>query len=562
MGNANSAQTGLITAAVVYHAYRSRGQYGFQTVLHLFTSSLTDPSFFNILAGDILGLLVLFRVLRFVRSLRGLSVSEMRSALGNAVFRLLQKVPGASAKIQGEFDKQMGAIEKSLKPQDREQIFTLPEEGLADEELLSKMTVLRDREVAKWQDGLVSGAVYHGEEKHLQVLDKAYSLFNVTNPLHADIWPSIMKFEAEVISMTASFVDGGTKDVCGTMTSGGTESIIMSVKAHRAWMRSAKGITEPELIAPDTAHAAFDKACDMMCIKHIKVPVDPVTHKVDIRAVKRAITSNTIMLVGSAPQFPHGIIDPIEELSQLAVKHHIGLHVDCCLGGFVLPFARQLGYDIPKFDFGLPGVTAMSLDTHKYGYASKGTSIVLYRNPEVRKHQYFVYVNWPGGIYATPSTAGSRPGGLIAACWASMVRLGLKGYQDQTRKIMETTQLIRKGIDKIPGVYVLGDPKAMVVAFGSKEFNIYNIGDKMSHRGWSLNALQRPACLHICVTVPHTKYYERFLKELAEAVEEVRAAGGKVATDGAAPLYGATSSLPNGPIEDMVCSYMDIVLKV
>ena len=314
--------------------------------------------------------------------------------------------------------------------------------------------------------------------------------------MHFDTWPSSVKFEAEIVSMTANMLGADkTKDeIAGTVSSGGTESILLAMKTYRDWGRAEKWITKPEMIVPTTAHAAFDKASQFFNIKAVRVPVG-ADFRADVEATRAAITKNTVVIVGSAPPFPHGIVDPIEELSELAREHNIGFHTDACLGGFVLPWAEKLGYPVPPFDFRLPGVTSMSADTHKYGYAAKGTSVVLYRGNELRRHQYYMIADWPGGLYLSPTLAGSRPGALSAACWAALISIGEKGYLEATRRILETADLLKKAIGDIPELYVFGDP-LFNVAFSSRELDIYAVSDQMGKRGWGLNGLQHPPCVH------------------------------------------------------------------
>ena len=249
--------------------------------------------------------------------------------------------------------------------------------------------------------------------------------------------------------------------------------------------------------------------------------------RADVSAVEAAINDNTVAVVGSAPGFPHGVIDPIEEMSELAREAGVGFHTDCCLGGFVLPWAEQLGYPVPPFDFRLPGVTSLSADTHKFGYAAKGTSVVLYRTPELRLHQYYRTATWMGGLYYSPTFAGSRPGALSAECWAAMVAFGEQGYLDATGAILRAAATIRRGIESIPELTVLGDP-LWVIAFASDTLDVYGITDQMGQRGWSLNGLQRPAAAHICVTLRHTQpgVAERFVADLESSVEALRGAPG------------------------------------
>ena len=300
-----------------------------------------------------------------------------------------------------------------------------------------------------WKDGFVSGAVYHGDPEHIEFLNKVYAINSQSNPLHADVWPSATKFEAEIVAMTANMLGGVGQDICGTVSSGGTESIMLAMKTYRDQARQEKGITRPEMVVPITAHAAFDKASQYFNIKTLHIPVDE-TFRADVNAARKAITRNTIVVVGSAPAFPHGTIDPIEELSELARERGIGFHTDACLGGFVLPWAEKLGYPVPPFDFRLPGVTSMSADTHKFGYAAKGTSVVLYRGKALRHYQYYTATDWPGGLYFSPTFAGSRPGALSAACWAAMVSIGAEGYMNATQKILVTAEAIKAAFAKFP----------------------------------------------------------------------------------------------------------------
>jgi sphinganine-1-phosphate aldolase len=278
--------------------------------------------------------------------------------------------------------------------------------------------------------------------------------------------------------------------------------------------------------------------------------------------MKKAINRHTICVVGSAVSFPHGVIDPIEELSELARKRGIGFHTDACLGGFVLPWATELGYEVPPFDFRLPGVTSMSADTHKYGYAAKGTSVVLYRNYDLRHYQYYKVADWPGGLYFSPTFAGSRPGALSAACWAAMVSIGRSGYLDATRRILETGAKIRAGIEAIPELKVLGDP-LWVIAFGSDELDIYRVLDFMTKRNWNLNGLHHPPSVHIAVTLRHTQQgvAERFVEDLAAAVAHAKANPHEAG--GMAPVYGMASTVPvQGVVTDLLERYLDVLYEV
>ena len=456
----------------------------------------------------------------------------------------------------------MADLEGSVKPyKDKFSTFTqLPQTGRDRDEILHEMESMHAHEDEIWKDGFVSGAVYHGDQEHIEFLSKVYALNSQSNPLHADVWPSATKFEAEIVAMAADMLNGQGGDVCGTLSSGGTESIMLAMKAYRDWARETKGITRPEMIVPITAHAAFDKASQYFGIKTVHIPVDSM-FRADVNAACKAISRNTVVIVGSAPSFPHGAIDPVEELSELARHHNIGFHTDACLGGFILPWAEKLGYPVPKFDFRLPGVTSMSVDTHKYGYAAKGTSVILYRGQELRHYQYYIATDWPGGLYFSPTFAGSRPGALSAACWAAMTSIGVEGYMDATKKILETTDKIKQGIREIPELHLMGD-SLFVVAFASDTLDTYKVLDQMTHRKWSLNGLHKPSCMHICVTLRHTQpgVAERFLEDLRESIAYVKSHPEEKGS--MAPVYGMAATMPmRGLVGDMLKKYLDLIFK-
>jgi len=455
----------------------------------------------------------------------------------------------------------------------------LPENGWDRRQVLHLLEDLRSREEGRWKAGYASGAVYHGGDEHLDFINRVYALHSQSNPLHPDLWPSTIKFEAEIVAMTARMLGAAPREeptsetpgppkpngaglsgeVVGTVTSGGTESILLAVKTYRDWARARRGVTSPEMIVPETAHAAFDKAAQYFGVRLVRIPVDG-DFRADVAAARRALNDNTILIVGSAPSFPHGIIDPIAELAALAQEKGIGCHVDACLGGFILPWAEKLGYPVPPFDFRVPGVTSLSADTHKYGYAPKGSSVILYRGRELRRYQYYVIADWPGGLYFSPTFAGSRPGALSVAAWATMVAMGEEGYLEATRRILETAASIKEGIRSIPELHVLGDP-LWVIAFTSAELNIYQIMEHMLQRGWSLNALQRPAALHLATTLRHTEagVAERFVADLRWAVDQAKAHPQK---EGAlAPVYGLTTALPADFVREVLRTYLDLLYE-
>jgi glutamate/tyrosine decarboxylase-like PLP-dependent enzyme len=458
-------------------------------------------------------------------------------------------------------------IERALKPyRERFPSFErLPQDGRDREQVLAEVEAMAAEERGRWESGHASGAVYHGDRGHIDFLSRVYALHSQSNPLHVDLWPSATKFEAEIVAMTAAMLgaDGAGDEVVGTVSSGGTESILLAMKAYRDRARERDGIAEPQMVLPSTAHAAFEKAARFFGIEAVTVPVGD-DFRADVGATAAAIGERTAVVVGSAPSFPHGVIDPIAELSELARERGVGFHTDACLGGFLLPFAERLGHPVPPFDFRLPGVTSMSADTHKYGYAAKGTSVVLYRGDELRQAQYFTLTDWPGGLYMSPTFAGSRPGALSAACWAAMTSLGERGYLDAAGRILAAAAAIRRGIEETEGLRVLGDP-LFCIAFATDgdELAVYRVMDAMTERGWSLNGLHRPPAVHICTTLRHAEpgVAERFVADLRAALAEVRA--GPDDGGGMAPVYGMAAQIPDrAVVADMLAGYMDLWYRV
>jgi glutamate/tyrosine decarboxylase-like PLP-dependent enzyme len=469
-------------------------------------------------------------------------------------------------------DKKQPEIQDPFKPYKGrfESFHSLPEKGRNKETIFEELSLMAEEENAKWKTGKVSGTFYHAGDEHREFMNRAYGLFSHVNTLQFDLCPSMFKMESEVISMTAKMLNGDAvkeynpdDEVCGTMTSGGSESIMMAMKSYRDWAREEKGITEPEIVMPNTAHPAFDKAGSYFGIKMVHVPVHEPDFRVDPKAVREHITANTIALVGSAGNYPYGLIDPIEDLSDIALEKNIGLHVDGCLGGFILPWFEKLGRNIPPFDFRVPGVTTMSADTHKYGFAPKGTSVVLYRNSKLRRYQYFNVPDWPGGMYASPTAAGSRSGGLTAAAWAAMMYLGEEGYLDIVRSIMEMADKLIEGVRSVPELILIGEP-TFVVSFRSEEVDVYHVNDFMKTRGWRFNVLQLPPALHFCVTLPQTKVdgiAETFTVDLKEGVEYARSKEGEPSASSA--LYGIAGSVEgNQTVTNMTYGFFDHLFSV
>lgn len=418
----------------------------------------------------------------------------------------------------------------------------LPEKGMNKDELLAKLQSFKSND-ADWHAGKMFGLIYYAGEDVEEIAREAYALYMFENALSPFAFPSLLKMENEFISMVSSLLGGG-EDTVGSMTSGGTESILMAVKAARDWAKiTHPQIKTPEIVAPITIHPAWNKAADYLGLKIILTPVNE-DWRANIRAMAEAINENTIMLGASAVSYPHGMVDPIAEIGRLAEEKNLWFHVDACLGGFILPFLKRSGCEIPPYDFSVPGVKSISVDIHKYGYISKGASTVLYRIKDLREFQFFVYTDWPGGIYATPCLSGARPGGAIAAAWAILHYLGEEGFKKLAIKAREATIKFIQGINQIPELYVLGTPPATVFAFGSDKLNIYKLAEKLKEKKWHIDAQHRPPSLHMTISPFHERIVEDFLKDLQEAVAKVRLIKEEDAS-GMAAIYGMMGTMPD-----------------
>lgn len=450
-------------------------------------------------------------------------------------------------------EKEVTATIARAFPPDKTEVYrTIPATGVNKEQLLQQMQELFNSNTDPY-GGRLFAYSYSAENQEFKAFqEKAHNMFINTNGLNAMAFPSLRKFEVEVVAMTASLLHG--PQAVGTMTSGGTESILMAVKACRGWGRT-RHITEPELILPASAHPAFYKACEYLSVKPIVIPLGP-DFAVRTDLVEAAITRNTIAIVGSAPSYPQGVMDPIEELGQIALRHKLLFHVDACIGGWILPWLEQLGQPVPLWDFRCPGVSSISADVHKYGYASKGASTVLYADDALRREQFYAYAEWPGGLFVSPSMLGTRPGGVIAAAWASIVALGQDGYLNLARNSLETTQYFIQEINSIPGLYILGNPVGTLISFASKTENILAVADVMEQQyHWTMERQQNPSCIHCTVNPAHSKVRAAFVADLRAAVAHV-AAHHELATQGSAAMYGMVANIPAPEfVEDFLITY-------
>jgi sphinganine-1-phosphate aldolase len=388
-----------------------------------------------------------------------------------------------------------------------------PAEGRPADELLAEIRAGRGKD-ANWRGGRTFSLVYNPADPELERLQEAvaqeYLHENYLNPF---AFPSLLAMEQQVVAMAASLF--GTPTAAGKLTSGGTESIFLAVQVAREHARSARGIDAPQLLTATTAHPAFAKAAHYLDVEHVLVPVE-ADGRLAPDAAAAAITDRTALLVGSAPGYPFGVVDPIPELAALAAERGVLCHVDACLGGWLLPFWERLGEPVPPWDLSVEGVTSVSADLHKYGWCFKGVSVLLHHDPAMVRHQYFLYDRWPGGMYGSATTAGTRPAAPIAAAWATISHLGEAGYLRLAGEVREATRRFRAGIEAIDGLRITGDPVASVMEIASDEHDLSAVNDVMDARSWHLDRQQ--GGLHLMLSPYHRHVADEFLADLADAV--------------------------------------------
>ena len=401
----------------------------------------------------------------------------------------------------------------------------IPRKGMSKEQLFATMDSYRANDV-NWRDGRCWAYVYDAGPEVEAVIKEAYMAYLSDNALDFSAFPSVLRFENEVVAMAAAHLNGD-ENVVGNFTSGGTESIMLAVKTARDYARAKRmDVRVPEMILPVTAHAAFQKAAHYLDVKAVLVPVDPASFRADAAAVQAAITPNTVLLVGSAVSYAHGVVDPIRELGQLAIEHGLLLHVDGCMGGFLLPYFRRLGVEIPDFDFSVPGVTSISMDLHKYAFAAKGASTILYRNQELRRFQIYTCAQWTGYTIVNPTVQSTKSAGPLAAAWAVLSFIGDDGYLELARQMLEATRRVTAGIERIAGLRLLGRPDMNLVAFTSDEVSVFHIIDEMRRRGWyvqpQLGFHGSKENVHLSINPAAAKWVDDFLRDLSECTEIAR----------------------------------------
>jgi len=401
---------------------------------------------------------------------------------------------------------------------------SFPAASSADE-ILAELDRVREHDV-RWREGRAFTLAYSAGPEVEELAAQAHRRFATENALNTDAFPSLRKIQADVVSFASSWLAAGT-DGAGFMTSGGTESLLLAVKASRERGRRERSITDPNIVLPSSAHAAFEKACYYFGLESRRIPVAG-DWRADIDAMADAIDDNTVLVAGSAPQYPQGVVDPISDIAMLASERDINCHVDACMGGITLAYLQRLGYEIPPWNFEVPGVTSISVDLHKYGYTTKGASVLMHRNKMLRSYQTYVTDNWLGGLYGSSGIMGTKGGGPMAAAWAVMNFLGDEGYLELTRRAKDTCDRLAHILGSTPELTLRAEPQVTLIAFGASDpnaFNVFALADALWRRGWYLDRQGPPDTLHCMVNAVHADHLDEFETDLRSAVAEVAAAG-------------------------------------
>lgn len=451
-----------------------------------------------------------------------------------SIIQYLKRIPYIRKKIT----ESEVSLEKSLETQNKN-INHLPQEGLKSKDILEWFDSLEKPSSKK-----ISGVVYYDEEEHYKLLFEVFKKYSLTNPLHPDIFPNIREMEIDIINIARDMFKGPSS-VCGNVTSGGTESILLACYTYREWARKEYGITRPNIVAFTSVHPAFDKACHYFGIKLYKVS--------SLFWMKRYMNHNTICVVASAPTYGYGVVDPINELSSYCAYWNTPLHVDCCMGGFLMPFLNN-----NPVHFFNKGITSISADTHKYGNTFKGSSILLFRNYKFKQHQHFVKTDWEGGIYATPTLLGSKSGAMIATSWASMLSMGVNGYRKIAVKIQTSLKKIKEAFKNNEDINIMGNPTINIIAFSSKTLDIYKIVSKMGD--WNLSIMTNPASFHFCITSLHSEgTITKFISDLKNAITIVKA-NPNSKLSGTLAVYGSATKIENSIFTyDVVNQYVGLL---
>lgn len=447
----------------------------------------------------------------------------------------LLKVPYLGAYIGNEMRKNTLMIQNDINNGMTYQT-AFPEYSHTLEEVCNKINTHN----SEHDNDKISGIVYYKDDTYNQDLLKLYSDYCQQNPLHPNIFPQIRQMEIETINMMSKLYGGG-EECCGNITYGGTESILLACYTYREWGRMKRGIYHPNIVAPESIHPAFDKACYYFGIRLQKIPLNS-SYTVSASDIKKYINNNTILVTASAPNYAHGIIDPISQIGKICHQYQVGFHVDCCMGGFIVPFINSP--ETNQVNFMTQGVTSISMDSHKYGYCHKGSSILLMKNRELKQFQHYINTGWNGGIYCTPTLMGSKSGGLISTVWGALHLNGREKYTLYAKEIIENLRLIKEEFRNNTLIDIIGVPSLNIIAFKSKAINIYHVIDEMKKKHWDLSVLQNPPAFHLCLTRCHTREItEKFISDLRSSISIAKNNPSKLS--GTLSLYGSSQSIEN-----------------
>jgi len=500
----------------------------------------------------------LFRLFRFWKLF---GMAGVMRAIVSKVVAGTKAMPGLKGVIEGEIAKEVDKIEeKMLGDGDEDANISLPERGTDADSLFQQAKQLHLKD--NFSTGQKWAGIYHdviGDSELEELQNKMWALFNNSNNLYPGIFKSTRKFEAELVQMTVDLLHG-SDETCGLLTSGGTESILLALLGYRELARE-RGIEEPEVICATSAHGALDKACFYFGLKLVKTDADPKTFRLEAHQVEKLISPNTICVYASAPSFPFGTVDPIDEIAEVTRPRKIGLHVDNCLGGFYLSSLKAVGLWDRKFDFEVDGVTSISIDVHKYGFAPKGVSIVIFSSPHLRN--LTVHPVTSGlTLYVTPTLQGSRGGGVIAAAWATVMYVGAEGYEEYARKFHALKQKVEEFVAKeVPGLYVPVQSDLSIIPMASDEYDVYAVSSLLEKKGWSSFTSQNPPLLQICIGEQHFRVIDQWLQDLKEAAATVRQ-NPNLKVEGDAAVYGAAKNIPQEILGDLMREYIAVKMKV
>ncbi|MCU0348306.1 MAG: aspartate aminotransferase family protein [Saprospiraceae bacterium] len=428
----------------------------------------------------------------------------------------------------------------------------IPTQGRPPADILAEMKAAKSGDTP-WKTGKTWTLQYHVDDEHHELLLAAYGQYFDNNYINPFLFKSILKMEKEVVGMVADLLHG--PETClGTMTSGGTESILLAVYACREWARKHRpGIGQPEIVAPSTIHPAFDKAAHYFGLTLRKAEVQP-SKEADVEAMRRLINKNTVLLAASAPSFAHGVLDPIPAIGDLAKRHGLLFHVDACVGGFMLPWVEKLGKSLPAWDFRVPAVTSMSGDLHKFGFGAKGASVVLYRHTQLFENQVYVNTEYSGGIFATATMLGTKPGGTVAAAWAGLQHLGQSGYLENARRMMAGFDKIKAGLEAQPELEIIGKPCMNMLAYTTRrnQPDIYAIADYLENKGWVVDRQQHPPSIHLTVFPYNLPVIDDYLADVQAAIAWAKQ-NPSASGEGNAAMYGLMARIPlRGMVRDNV----------